>query len=202
VILDRKYSQQETSLTQVNNTPPPFPKLIHNQPIKSTNGEFSFTKVTHDFERSIYSSVNSCGICNGKFKSTSKYIGLKCKNCHLNCHEQCMNESIYKECRTINNAQKNIWESLYPKSLSDSITDHQNESIQQNSCQDVLPAMSQLDTSIYSTHTSSCSTTPSSQYSHQQQNLNYNRNQIPFATNGRFDSDIGSVCGKKIDIAF
>ena len=193
VILDRKYSQQETPL-HINNTPPPFPKLKHNQPIQSTNGDFS-NKITHDFELFIFSSVNSCEICHTKFKSTSKYIGLKCKNCHLNCHEQCSSESSYNDCKPIKNIQKNIWESLYPKTnMTESIIDH--TAMSRNFSHEVLPAMCQLDTSIYSTHTtSSCSTTPSSQYSHQHIS-NLNKNQNPVLNYGRFDSDIGSVSGK------
>lgn len=193
-ISDRKHSQQEPSLIHITNTPPPFPKLQHNQPIQSTDGEFSLTKTPHDYELFIFSSVNSCDICHAKFKSTSKYIGLKCKNCHLNCHEQCSNESSYNECKsTYNVAKNNIWESLiYPKTnLTESVIDN-TRSMSQHLSNDV-----QLDTSVYSTHTtSSCSTTPSSQYSHQQIS-NSIRNQNSFANHGRFDSDIGSVSGKK-----
>lgn len=180
---------------------PPFPKLKHqNLPSKSMH---------HEFELFIFSSVNVCNLCNTTFKSTTQFTGLKCRNCHLSCHEQCLNDfNVPIECVSYNGClNMDLWNPNH--NTTHLITPDHYESQQGNSQHHHHHhnAIAQLDTSSYSMNTtSSCSTTPNSHYSHinhnniPASNLNYPYNIInkyQFISNaGKLDTDIGSACGE------
>jgi hypothetical protein len=168
--------QSKTNVTQ-QQTPPPFPKLTHHQQQQQQP-----TTNRHDFETFIFSSINSCHVCQSKFKSSSQFIGRKCRKCSFNCHEQCLTESLTSQCGSgVYSTSNSIWKTSTFAAINGKV-DVVNPS---SACH--------LDTSIYSIQTtSSCSTTPNSQYSHHNFNIT-NKNQY-LNNNGRLDMDIGSVC--------
>jgi hypothetical protein len=143
------------SFSQLSNTPP-FPKVTHSN------------KYSHEFELTIFSSTQHCNHCGGTFKSSTQYTGLKCRNCLLSYHEQCVNDfNIQNDC-VGSNILSDVWAS---------IEQNPNEPL----------GNVQLDTSSYSIQSSSsCSTTPNSNYS-----------QSKYLSNGgKLDADIGSAMGK------
>ena len=158
--------QISCSSSTTNSSTPPFPKL---RP--------SSVKYQHEFEHFIFSSVNSCDLCGATFKSSCQFIGLKCKSCAYSCHEQCLIET---------NA------SLPECSVSVDVWPAHGYAHQIN----VIPSGPHLDTSVYSMQTSSsCSTTPNSNYSHQGPFLSHS-NRYTFGNGAKLDTDIGSACGK------
>ena len=187
--------------TSTTNTPPPFPKLKQNQ--LNSSLVVSPTK-PHDFELFIFSSMNVCNICQAKFKSSCQFIGLKCKNCLLNCHEHCLADSLTVNCANdmhdsfTQHSTTNSTTSCI-KSLSKSVIDHPAAltSVVLSSS-----SIGQLDTSMFSVQSTSPSTTPNSHFYKQQNQPAHANYQYFNNPSGKIDTDIGSACSKFILIIF
>lgn len=146
-------------------------------------------------------------------------MGLKCRNCSLIGHEHCLQSSQHNlnECSgssliLVNSAASVNGETSWAKSHEESgecSREAKNVGGQQSSVSH-LSQLAQLDTSSYSVQTSSsCSTTPNSNYSQTtssnqvganstnggvvpQTTLNFQQHQYHGC---KLDTDIGSACG-------
>lgn len=200
----KSYVQLQRQLSTPSSSsmiPPPFPTI---------------KTLAHDFEESIFSSNYVCCYCGGTFKSTTQFVGLKCKNCTMSFHEECIqNRNFTNECHltltttnpttTIttttttttttpstninNNTTNNLTNSEWNVN-SNQINENSNLVIAASQ-PNYLMSIPQLEISSYSMQTtSSCSTSPNSYYS---QNLN-SSNRMTYFNSGKLD--IGSACGK------
>ena len=136
----------------------------------------------------------------------NQYIGLKCRNCSLACHKECLRlQPIRNDCAGLlitGNDLNPSW------NINEAVLASQHQFIQQTTVQ-YPPSIPPLDTSAYSMQTaSSCSTTPNSHFSHNilvntfntpkyVQYLNNHTNSSSFMPthSTKLDTDIGSACG-------
>ena len=109
-----------------------------------------------------------------------QYIGFKCRNCAISCHEECL-----KSCDM---SQDCLGSALGLSQEMDSSWNVASEPL-------IVPP---LDTSYSLQSSSSCSTTPNSYYSQSQ----FGRNGPSFISGpfNRLDTDIGSACGKHLTL--